>query len=108
LLPLDQLDVLLVYMTKIALVICNAGNGARRTDLVLHRPLGLDMIFLQLLAKFFKSFQVFNRNPHFLDFLCITYSNHDFFRSQDDCYLSQHEGSFGELHDHLLCIKCII
>jgi len=29
-------------------------------------------------------------------------------RSQDSCYLSEHKGSFGELDDHLLSVKCII
>jgi hypothetical protein len=28
------------------------------------------VVFFQLLAKLLQSFQVLNRNPHFLDFLC--------------------------------------
>lgn len=29
-------------------------------------------------------------------------------RAQDSYYLSEHKGSFGELDDHLLSVKCII
>ncbi len=47
-------------------------DGTIRTDLVLHRPLGLNVIFLQFLAKLLQSFQVFNCNSHFFDFLRIT------------------------------------
>jgi len=53
---------------------CDPMDGATRTDLILHCPLSLYMILLQLFAKFLQSFQVFDRNPHFLNFLWIRIS----------------------------------
>jgi hypothetical protein len=69
LLPFCQLDVLLVYATATLLVMYNLMDGTTRTDLILHRPLGLNVIFLQFLAKLLQSLQVFDRNSHFFDFL---------------------------------------
>jgi hypothetical protein len=36
------------------------------------------------------------------------YKHDESFVLKDSCYLSKHEGSFCELHDHFLCIECII
>jgi hypothetical protein len=72
LLPLCQLDILLVYVTAALLAMWNLMDRTTRTDLVLHRPLGLNMIFLEFFAKLLQSFQVFDRNSHFFDFLGTT------------------------------------
>ena len=53
----------------ITLVMFNLTDGRTRTDLILHRLLCLNMILLQLLGELLESLEVFNSNPHFLDFL---------------------------------------
>lgn len=42
---------------------------AEQTDFLVQRPLGLDVVFLELIVEFLESFQVLDSDSHLLDFL---------------------------------------
>ena len=84
-------------------------EAGKCTDFLVQGSFCLDVVFLEFIVKFFKSFQVFDSDAHLLDFLSRNKPKISIrMEGGRDNYLAKHQVPLSQLDEHLLGTKRIV